>query len=50
MSLSSPPLRDGFTERDPDALFFVPLGGAGEIGMNLTFFAFGVSGLSSNAA
>src|SRR5712675_11673 len=38
MSLSSPPLRDGFTERDPDALFFVPLGGSGEIGMNLNLY------------
>src|SRR5437763_5400397 len=40
MSLSSPPLRDGFTERDPDALFFVPLGGAGEIGMNLNVYGY----------
>src|SRR5207237_10692833 len=41
MSLSSPPLRDGFTERDPDALFFVPLGGSGEIGMNLNVYGYG---------
>src|SRR3954471_18448378 len=40
MSLSSPPLRDGFTERDPDALFFVPLGGSGEIGMNLNVYGY----------
>src|SRR6476660_3743156 len=40
MSLSLPPLRDGFTERDPDALFFVPLGGAGEIGMNLNVYGY----------
>src|SRR5437868_15018968 len=40
MSLSSPPLRDGFTEHDPDALFFVPLGGAGEIGMNLNLYGY----------
>src|SRR5690242_831008 len=38
MSLPSPPLRGEFTEGDPDALFFVPLGGAGEIGMNLNVY------------
>src|SRR5919206_1781030 len=40
MNLPSPALRDGFTERDPDALFFVPLGGAGEIGMNLNVYGY----------
>src|SRR5215813_2337608 len=28
-------------DRDPEALFFVPLGGAGEIGMNFSLYAFG---------
>src|SRR5947209_12290362 len=40
MGLPSPPLRDGFTERDPDALFFVPLGGSGEIGMNFNLYGY----------
>jgi len=40
MSLPSPPLRGEFTEGDPDALFFVPLGGAGEIGMNLNVYGY----------
>ena len=38
MNLPIPQSRDGFSERDPDALFFVPLGGAGEIGMNLNVY------------
>src|SRR5438045_8418539 len=40
MSLSSPPCRGGFTELDPDACFFVPRGGAGEIGMNLNVYGY----------
>ncbi|HEV2303663.1 MAG TPA: MBL fold metallo-hydrolase, partial [Stellaceae bacterium] len=28
-------------EHDPDALFFVPLGGSGEIGMNLNLYGYG---------
>jgi ribonuclease J len=38
MNLSSSPPWDAMSERDPDALFFVPLGGAGEIGMNLNVY------------
>jgi len=40
MSLSSTPSREGFSDRDPDALFFVPLGGSGEIGMNLNVYGY----------
>src|SRR5689334_7393632 len=40
MNLPSSPWRDGFTDGDPDALFFVPLGGAGEIGMNLNVYGY----------
>jgi len=40
MSLSSAPSREGFSDRDPDALFFVPLGGSGEIGMNLNVYGY----------
>ncbi|MBV9965713.1 MAG: ribonuclease J, partial [Alphaproteobacteria bacterium] len=38
MNLASPRSWDGISERDPDALFFLPLGGAGEIGMNLNVY------------
>ncbi|HVC52797.1 MAG TPA: ribonuclease J [Stellaceae bacterium] len=30
-----------FCDRDPDSLFFVPLGGSGEIGMNLNLYGYG---------
>src|SRR5215472_16991278 len=40
MSLSSAPSREEFSDRDPDALFFVPLGGSGEIGMNLNVYGY----------
>jgi len=40
MSLSSAPSWEGFSDRDPDALFFVPLGGSGEIGMNLNVYGY----------
>ena len=40
MSLSSALSREGFSDRDPDALFFVPLGGSGEIGMNLNVYGY----------
>ncbi|HEX6441078.1 MAG TPA: ribonuclease J [Stellaceae bacterium] len=38
MNLVAPKLLDGFSERDPEALYFLPLGGAGEIGMNLNLY------------
>jgi ribonuclease J len=38
MNLVSPKLPDGFSERDPEALYFLPLGGTGEIGMNLNLY------------
>jgi len=34
-------IADTLADRDPDALFFVPLGGSGEIGMNLNLYAYG---------
>jgi len=34
-------IADTIADRDPDALFFVPLGGSGEIGMNLNLYAYG---------
>ena len=40
MNLSSPSAAEGLSERDPDALIFVPLGGAGEIGMNLNVYGY----------
>jgi len=40
--MNHPPLRPGARPdyRDPNALFFVPLGGAGEIGMNLNVYGY----------
>jgi ribonuclease J len=38
MNLAVPRLEDGFSERDPNALYFLPLGGTGEIGMNLNLY------------
>jgi ribonuclease J len=38
MNLVSPRIEAGFSERDPDALYFLPLGGTGEIGMNLNLY------------
>jgi ribonuclease J len=38
MNLAAPRAADGFSERDPDALYFLPLGGTGEIGMNLNLY------------
>jgi ribonuclease J len=40
--MSHPPLQPGARPdyRDPSALFFVPLGGAGEIGMNLNVYGY----------
>ncbi len=40
--MNHPPLQPGVRPdyRDPDALFFVPLGGAGEIGMNLNVYGY----------
>src|SRR3954453_3204810 len=37
MSLTAP-RSGGFREHDPDALYFLPLGGSGEIGMNLNLY------------
>src|SRR5256885_16457257 len=38
MNFVAPKLQHGFSERDPDALYFLPLGGSGEIGMNLNLY------------
>src|SRR5436305_8193053 len=38
MKVVAPKLQQGFSERDPDALYFLPLGGSGEIGMNLNLY------------
>ena len=40
--MNPPPLQAGARPdyRDPDALYFVPLGGAGEIGMNLNVYGY----------
>jgi ribonuclease J len=38
MNLAAPKLQDGFSEDDPGALYFLPLGGTGEIGMNLNLY------------
>jgi len=40
MSLPAPSAAGGAADRDADALFFVPLGGSGEIGMNLNLYAY----------
>jgi ribonuclease J len=40
MSLAAPLTADHPAVRDPDALYFVPLGGAGEIGMNLNLYGY----------
>jgi len=38
MNFLAPKVQAGFSERDPDALYFLPLGGSGEIGMNLNLY------------
>jgi ribonuclease J len=35
------PQMEEIAEHDPDALYFLPLGGAGEIGMNLNLYGYG---------
>ena len=39
MSLTAP-RPSAFREHDPDALYFLPLGGSGEIGMNLNLYGY----------
>src|SRR6476660_9143364 len=39
MSLTAP-RPNAFREHDPDALYFLPLGGSGEIGMNLNLYGY----------
>src|SRR3954451_22806317 len=39
MSLTAP-TPNAFREHDPDALYFLPLGGSGEIGMNLNLYGY----------
>ncbi|HEX5320846.1 MAG TPA: MBL fold metallo-hydrolase, partial [Stellaceae bacterium] len=41
MKAPKPASASHFCDRDPDSLFFVPLGGSGEIGMNLNLYAYG---------
>jgi ribonuclease J len=36
----SAPQREAIAEHDPDALYFLPLGGSGEIGMNLNLYGY----------
>src|SRR5436305_14708484 len=38
MNVVAAKLQQRFSERDPDALYFLPLGGSGEIGMNLNLY------------
>ncbi len=40
MSLTAPQTPAAIGEHDPDALYFLPLGGAGEIGMNLSLYGY----------
>jgi ribonuclease J len=40
MNRTAPRLADGIAQHDPDALYFLPLGGAGEIGMNLNLYGY----------
>ena len=40
MSRSIPPPRPATAEHDPDALYFLPLGGSGEIGMNFNLYGY----------
>src|SRR6266853_1476309 len=40
MSLTAPHALAAIGEYDPDALYFLPLGGAGEIGMNLSLYGY----------
>src|SRR5712691_13259754 len=40
MSLTAPQAPAAIGEYDPDALYFLPLGGAGEIGMNLSLYGY----------
>src|SRR5437588_506559 len=40
MSLTAPQAPAAIGEHDPDALYFLPLGGAGEFGMNLSLYGY----------
>ncbi len=40
MNRAAPPGEDKIPEHDPDALYFLPLGGSGEIGMNLNLYGY----------
>ena len=40
MNAPAPIPADTLADRDPDGLFFLPLGGSGEIGMNLNLYAY----------
>ena len=40
MTLAAPQTPGAIAEHDPDALYFLPLGGAGEIGMNLSLYGY----------
>ena len=40
MTRTAPPSGDGIGDGDPDALYFLPLGGSGEIGMNLNLYGY----------
>ena len=40
MNAAAPYSGDHMMADDPDALFFVPLGGSGEIGMNLNLYGY----------
>ena len=40
MNAPTPVPADTVADRDPDGLFFLPLGGSGEIGMNLNLYAY----------
>jgi ribonuclease J len=40
MTLAAPQIGAEISEHDPDALYFLPLGGAGEIGMNLSLYGY----------
>jgi ribonuclease J len=40
MTRTRPPSAGGIGDGDPDALYFLPLGGSGEIGMNLNLYGY----------
>jgi ribonuclease J len=40
MKQAAPPSADTVADRDPEGLFFLPLGGSGEIGMNLNLYGY----------